>query len=108
MNGSSPEFASPGEALREMLRSKGWTQGDLALILGRPVQAVNEIIQGKKSVTPEMAVALGVAFANGPETWMNLESAYRLSQAKRDNSDHVARRARLFELAPVQEMERRG
>ncbi|MFO0891805.1 MAG: HigA family addiction module antitoxin [Isosphaeraceae bacterium] len=70
----------PGEFIREEHEARGWTQGDLAEILGRPYQAVNAIINAKKAITPETAVALGAAFGTSAEFWINLESAYRLSK----------------------------
>jgi len=49
---------------------------------------------------------LAAAFDTSPELWMNLESASRLQLHKQD-SNNVARRAKLHETAPVQEMIRR-
>ena len=66
----------PGDFIREELEARGWTQRDLAEILGRPIQAVNAIVNGKKGVTPETAVSLGAAFGTSPEFWLNLEAAY--------------------------------
>jgi HTH-type transcriptional regulator/antitoxin HigA len=48
----------PGEFIRAELEARGWAQADLARIVNRPVQAINEMIQGKKAITPETAVAL--------------------------------------------------
>jgi HTH-type transcriptional regulator/antitoxin HigA len=70
----------PGDFIREELEARGWTQRDLAEILGRPVQAVSAIVNGKRVVTPETAVALGAAFDTSPDFWLNLESAYRLAK----------------------------
>jgi HTH-type transcriptional regulator/antitoxin HigA len=70
----------PGDFLREELEARGWTQRDLAEILDRPIQAINAIINGKKEITPETAVAFGAAFGTSPEFWLNLESAYRLAK----------------------------
>ncbi len=39
----------PGEILRDELDARGWTQGDFAEIIGKPLQAVNEILMGKKA-----------------------------------------------------------
>lgn len=75
------EVFPPGEFVRDELEARGWTQADLAVILNKPLPAVNEIIAGKKAITPETAQALGDAFGVGPEFWLNLESAYRLSLA---------------------------
>jgi len=100
------EVFPPGEFIKDELAEREWTQADLAEILGRPVQAINEIVAGKKAVTPETACGLGEAFGTGPELWLNLENSWRLSQSPGADAN-VARRARLFELAPIKEMVRR-
>ncbi|HKM53589.1 MAG TPA: HigA family addiction module antitoxin [Isosphaeraceae bacterium] len=71
----------PGDFIREELEARGWTQRDLAEIIGRPVQAISAIVNGRRGVTPETAVALGAAFGTSPDFWLNLESAYRLDKA---------------------------
>jgi hypothetical protein len=43
------EVFPPGEFIREELEARGWTQSDLAKILGRPLQAINEIVNGKEA-----------------------------------------------------------
>src|SRR5205085_11934567 len=100
----------PGEILQEELDERGWTQSDLAEILHRPIQAINEIITGKKAITPETALALAQAFGNSPEYWLNLESAYRLDllHNEMNNGGEMARRARLYTIAPVKELIKRG
>jgi HTH-type transcriptional regulator/antitoxin HigA len=100
------EAFPPGDYLREELEARDWTQVDLAEILGRPPRLVNEIIAGKRSITPETARGLGDAFGTGPEYWMNLESAFELWRVKSDSA--VARRARIYSKAPIKEMIRRG
>jgi HTH-type transcriptional regulator / antitoxin HigA len=97
----------PGEILREELETRGWSQTDLAEILGRPAKLVNEIIAGKRAITPETAQGLADALGTSAALWLNLESQFQLSKAKKPDAA-VARRARLFELAPVKEMQRRG
>jgi HTH-type transcriptional regulator/antitoxin HigA len=72
------EVFPPGEYLRDELQARGWTQGEFARIIGRPVQAVNEIVNGKKRITVETANAIGLALGTGPELWLNLEITYRL------------------------------
>jgi HTH-type transcriptional regulator/antitoxin HigA len=74
------EVFAPGEFLREELAARGWTQGDLAGILGRPTQAINAIVKGRKVITPETAVGLGAAFGTSPEYWLNLETAFQLAK----------------------------
>ncbi|MEK7996069.1 MAG: HigA family addiction module antitoxin [Planctomycetota bacterium] len=103
----NPEAFPPGEYIREELETRGWTQLDLAAILGRPATVVNEVIAGARSITPETAQGLADAFGTSAQLWMNLESSYQLAKvASRGNT--VARRAKLYEIAPVREMQRRG
>ncbi|MFH1747710.1 MAG: HigA family addiction module antitoxin [Planctomycetota bacterium] len=100
------EVFAPGEFLREELDARGWTQGDLAEILGRNPRDVSEIITGKRTITPETARGLEQALGTSAMFWLNLDSAYQLSRTK-PVGDLVARRARLYERAPIKEMLRR-
>lgn len=102
------EVFPPGEILREELEERGWTQTDLAEIIGRPVGMVNEIIVGKRGISPETARGLAAAFGTSAEFWMNLDAAYQLSRVRNGDGDVIARRARLYAKAPVKEMIRRG
>ncbi len=99
----------PGHRILEELEARGWTQKDLADVLGRPIQAINEIVKGTKQITPETAIQLGEAFGTSPKFWLELETNYRLRIAMRRTPHHddVARRRRLFELVPVPELLRR-
>ena len=58
---------SPGRILRRELEARGWKQQDLARIVGRPPQVINQIVQGKKQITPETAIELGQAFGTSAE-----------------------------------------
>jgi HTH-type transcriptional regulator/antitoxin HigA len=90
-----------------MLSGKGWTQDELAAVTGKSRQAINELISGKSGVTAEMAIALGAVFGNGATAWMSWDSAYRLSVAREDGVD-VQKKARLYEIAPIRDLQRRG
>jgi HTH-type transcriptional regulator/antitoxin HigA len=104
--GVGGEAKPPGEFLRDELERRGWTQDDLAKIITRPLSTVNGIIQGKHSITPEMAIALGAALGTPPEVWMNRESTFRLSLVSSPGED-IERRARLYSIAPVKDMQKR-
>ena len=101
------EVFPPGEIIKEEIEARGWTQIDLAEIIGKSARLVNEVIAGKRAVTPDTARALADAFGTSAQFWMNLESSYQLSKLKTDASP-VARRAKLFSFFPVKEMIRRG
>ena len=73
----------PGEILREeFLEPLGQTQVALAAHLAVPVQRINELVRGKRGVTPETAWLLGQAFDTTPEFWLNLQSAYDLATSR--------------------------
>lgn len=97
----------PGFFIREELEARDWTQRDLAFILGVPEQSVNQIILGKRGISPEMAKSLGDAFEVPPEFFANLQKAYDLARA-REPDPSVRRRARLQSSYPVREMIKRG
>ena len=99
----------PGRILKKEIEARGWTQADLATILGRPEQAVSEIVQGRKQITPETAMGLAQAFGTSAELWLNLEARYRLAEARKASQDnHVSRRSRIYSLLPVRELRSRG
>jgi HTH-type transcriptional regulator/antitoxin HigA len=100
------EVFAPGEFIKEELEARGWTQDDLAEIMGRPVRLINEIIAAKRGITPETANGLGDAFATGAQFWMNLESAYRLSRVRTPDNP-VQRRAAIYGKAPIRHMIKR-
>ena len=108
------EVFAPGEYLRDELEERGWTVTEFAEIIGRPVQAVSEILNGKKEITTETALALSEAFGTSPALWLNLQTNYRLfEQRTRIASSStsltpVARRARLRGLLPLAEVRNRG
>jgi HTH-type transcriptional regulator/antitoxin HigA len=74
--------------------------------MGRPAQTINAIIAGRKQVTPETAQGLADALGTTAAFWMNLEATYRLSLVRAKHTE-VSRKAKLFGMAPVNEMVRR-
>ncbi len=99
---------APGRILSRELEARGWTQKDLANIIKRPPQAINEIIQGTKKITPETALELSDAFGTSADFWNNLEANYRLHLAKKQKKDSdIQRRSRLYNLVPIDELIKR-
>ena len=69
----------PGEILREeFLVPLGLTQKQLANHLGCDLKVINRIVNGRTSVTAEMALKLGAAFGTSPEFWLNAQKAVDL------------------------------
>jgi HTH-type transcriptional regulator / antitoxin HigA len=101
------EVFPPGEFLADELEARGWTQTEFAGIIGRPQKLVNDIINAKRSITPETAADFAAAFGTSAQFWMNLETAWQLSKVP-PRDDEIARAAKLRERFPVREMEKRG
>ena len=73
----------PGEILsRDFLMPLGITQVALAAHIGVPVQRINELVRGKRGMTPETAWLLAQAFETTPDFWLNLQAAYDLARTR--------------------------
>lgn len=73
----------PGMVLaREFLAPLGISQVALAAHLGVPVQRVNELVRGKRGVTPQTAWLLAQALNTTPEYWLNLQAAHDLARSR--------------------------
>ncbi|MFT7186669.1 MAG: addiction module HigA family antidote [Pseudohongiellaceae bacterium] len=71
--------------LKEFLEPLKITQKALAMHLGVSIQRINEIVRGKRGVTPETAWLLSESFNTSPEFWLNLQSVHDLSANRPDN-----------------------
>ena len=81
----------PGEMLREdFLPDYGLTASGLASALGVSRQSVNELLRGRRAVSPEMALRLGKLFGNSPAFWLNAQRAVDLWAAAQAIKDDVA------------------
>ncbi|MBZ5640816.1 MAG: HigA family addiction module antidote protein [Acidobacteriia bacterium] len=73
----------PGEVLQEeFLTPLGVTQVALAEHIRVSVQRVNELVRGKRGVTPDTAWLLAQAFDTTPEFWLNLQATFDLAQSR--------------------------
>jgi addiction module HigA family antidote len=89
---------SPGEMLlEEFIKPLGLTQGALAEKLGMSRVAVNEIVNGRRSVTPGTALRLARAFSTTPEFWLNGQLAVDLYKAQHDEAQLNA----IAKIAPI-------
>ena len=82
------EPTTPGEILREeFLVPLGMTQKELADHIGCDVKVINRIVNGRTSVSAEMALRLGATFRMSPEFWLNAQKAVDLFHAGNRVSD---------------------
>jgi addiction module HigA family antidote len=87
--------AHPGRSIRNAcLEPLGHSVTEGAEILGVTRQALNNVINGKSGISPEMAIRLSKAFGSTPETWLRMQLAYDLAQARKDDAKIKVRRLR--------------
>jgi HTH-type transcriptional regulator / antitoxin HigA len=78
-----PDIAiPPGEYLAEEIESRGLSQKELSKRMRRPLNTINEIINGKKSITAETALQFEEVMPEIPARfWLNLEADFQLTKA---------------------------
>jgi len=79
--------AHPGRIVRSAcLEPLGLSVTEGARVLGVTRQTLNNVINGKSGISPEMAIRLSKAFGSTPETWLRMQVAYDLAVARQDES----------------------
>jgi antitoxin HigA-1 len=74
----------PGRSIRSAcLEPLGLSVTEGAKVLGVTRQTLNNVINGKSGISPEMAIRLSKAFGSTPETWLRMQLAYDLAQARK-------------------------
>lgn len=90
----------PGLSVRaDCLEPLGLTITEAAKALGVSRQALNNLIHGQAGISPEMAIRLDKAFGGSAETWLRLQAAYDLAQARHHESKIKVKRYETSELA---------
>lgn len=78
----------PGRIVRQdCIEPLGLTITEAAKVLGVTRQALNNVVNGKAGISPEMAVRLAKAFGGSAEMWIRLQSNYDLAQVRPENID---------------------
>ena len=75
----------PGRIVKQdCVEPLGLTITEAAGALGVTRQALNNLVNGKAGISPEMAVRLSKAFGSSPEMWLRLQANYELAQVRQD------------------------
>lgn len=106
-------YTLPGDILLGELKQRNLSQRDLAQIIGRPPKTINEIIKGKKAITPETALQLEQALETPAEFWLELEADYQFQKSRTElanlrAADPDIEMRRLIHQFPVREMAKLG
>jgi antitoxin HigA-1 len=88
----------PGGSIRRAcLEPLGLSVTEGAKILGVTRQALNNVINGKSGISPEMAIRLSKAFGSTPETWLRMQLAHDLAVALRDEDKIKVQRQQILQ-----------
>ena len=88
----------PGEVLlEEFLGPLGISQNRLARKIGVPPRRINEIVLGKRSVTPDTALRLSRYFGTSSRFWLGLQLDYDLEETERVKADQIEREVQPLE-----------
>jgi len=101
------ETFPPGDVIKEELEERGWTQRDLADIMGVQPSIVSALVKGTKPISLDLARNLAAAFGTSAQFWVNMDTAYRLNLPA-EKHGATSQRSELFKVAPVNEMIKRG
>jgi antitoxin HigA-1 len=83
----------PGRIVRhDCLEPLGLSVTAAAKVLGVTRQALNNLVNGKSGVSPEMAIRLSKAFGSDAETWLRMQLSYDLAEARKNESHIKVRR----------------
>jgi addiction module HigA family antidote len=89
----------PGRIVRhDCLEPLGLSVTEGAKVLGVTRQALNNVVNGKAAISPQMAIRLAKAFGSTAETWLRMQLAFDLAAARKDESKIKVRRQYLEEL----------
>ncbi|NLT69512.1 MAG: HigA family addiction module antidote protein [Verrucomicrobiaceae bacterium] len=81
--------------LADFLEDYGLSQKALAAAIRVPAQRINDVLAGRRQITPDMALRLGRYFGNRPEHWLAMQSEWLLRKAREDGDAEIA------EIAPL-------
>jgi len=98
----------PGEFLEEVLEDMGMSQVELSNRIGRPAQAINEIIKGKKSITSKTALELEDVLKVPAHIWTGLESEYQIVKAKAEEVQQMQEETKLLVNFPYADLVKLG
>jgi addiction module HigA family antidote len=90
----------PGEILlEEFLEPMGISQYRLANDISVPLRRINEIVLGKRAITPDTALRLSLFFGLSERFWINLQTRYDIEMEKDRLEDRLAKEVHVYAIA---------
>ena len=89
-----PPITHPGRLLRRELKARRLSANRLALEIGVPSGRITDILNGRRSITADTAVRLGLFFGNSAQFWLDLQGQYDIAVIQRDRGAEIVRQVR--------------
>jgi antitoxin HigA-1 len=89
----------PGEVISDVLEGLEMTQTSFAEVLGVSRRTVNEIIQGRRPITVDMAIRIGKTLGNGPQLWLNLQQKVDIWDAVQSHKEEYNKLPTIAEVS---------
>jgi antitoxin HigA-1 len=96
--GSKPVF-HPGRFLKREMMARKLSANRLSLDIGVPSGRVIDILNGRRAITADTAVRLGLYFGNSAQFWLDLQSQYDIGVVERERGAELAKRVRPADAA---------
>ena len=87
-------IAHPGRLLRREIEARNLSANRLALDIGVPSGRITDILNGRRSITADTAVRLGLYFGNRPQFWLSLQGQYDIARIERQRGSTIDRQVR--------------
>lgn len=84
----------PGRLLKRELAARKLSANRLAIALGVPSGRIVEILNGRRGITPDTALRLGLYFGNGGRFWLDMQTQYDLGALEAVRGREIAAQVR--------------
>lgn len=89
----------PGRLLKREMAGRKLSANRLSLDIGVPSGRVTDILNGRRAITADIAVRLGLYFGNSAQFWLDLRSQYDIGVVEREKGAEIAKRVRPADAA---------
>ena len=94
-----PPVVHPGRFLKREMVARKLNANRLSLDIGVPSGRVTDILNGRRAITADTAVRLGLYFGNSAQFWLDLQSQYDIGVVEREKGAELAKRVRPADAA---------
>jgi addiction module HigA family antidote len=84
----------PGKLLKAELAARKLSANRLAMDIAVPAGRISDIVNGRRAVTPDTALRLGLYFGTGPELWLAMQSKYDIARLQHEQGAAIAQEVR--------------